>query len=270
MKKILPVDNIVDGENNISLDLFKRYSYSDIEELTSINPNCEVEKYEVEKLQYFKIRNFLQNPEDLKKFLIQFPCEDRMKSITEDGKTEIVSQAPGFQQIFSSYYYKNISRYFHNLLIKENLCHYQWQTHAWDFYTNCIYSGMKSYNKNYLPHIDEFSYAANIFLTDVKNTATSFFKYKGIDKNFYNLKELIRDKKELEYYKSYIRKKTPENEKILEWPLYEGDENFIKYHSVPSEYNCVSMYKGNFWHSIYFNAGVPNSIRYSLVGVLKK
>lgn len=270
MKTKIAIDNVVDLKNNISLDQFTRYSYNDIIELTSINPECEIELSKKEELEYIKIRNFLNNPEDLKKFLISFPCEDRMMSMEKDGNTEAVSKAPGFQQIINAYFFKVISQYLHKILEDKKLIHYKWSTSSWEFYTNCIHSGMKSYKKNYTPHLDEFNYAANIFLTDVENTGTSFFKFKGLKNCYYNNKQIMRVPEDMDYYRNIVHTPISDNEIVSEWPMYTGDENFIRYHTIPAEYNCVSMYKGKFWHSIYFDSTVPDNIRYSLVGVLRR
>lgn len=270
MKKKISIDNVVDLENNISLDQFTRYSYQDILELTTVNENCEIEVCKVEELEYIRIHNFLEYPEDLKKFLISFPCEDRMMSLEQGGLTANASKAPGFQQIFSAFYFRNISEYLHKMMQKKQMCHYDWSPPAWDFYTNCIHTGMKTYKKNYLPHLDEFGFAANIFLTDVKNTGTSFFKFKGIKGEYNTFKELSKHPEERAYYKDIISRPIAENEEVLDWPAYTGDNIFRQYHTIPAEYNAVSLYRGRYWHSIYFNAQVPNSIRYSLVAVLKK
>ena len=58
-------DNVIDPKNNISLDQFYRCSYQEIEEITQVNPDCDIEVCKVEKLEYLKIRNFLKNPVDL-------------------------------------------------------------------------------------------------------------------------------------------------------------------------------------------------------------
>jgi hypothetical protein len=270
MMKKISIDHVTDLKNNMSLDDFTRYSYSDILDLTSINPDCEIELQKKEELDYITIKNFLMYPDDLKKFLVKFPCEDRMMSLEKMGITANVSKAPGFQQIFSAFYFRNISKFLHQTLEKNQLCHYEWCTNAWDFYTNCIHSGMKSYKQNYSPHLDEFNYAANIFLTDVENTGTSFFKFKGLHKEYYDFKSFSKLPEERENYKQYVTRHIPENEYVTEWPMFEGDQYFSKYHTIPGEYNSVSMYKGRYWHSIYFDATIPDRIRYSLVGVLKK
>jgi hypothetical protein len=263
------MNDIVDEKNNIKLQDFIRYSNSEISEILKINEKAEIELFEYEKLSYIKIYNLFENPEDAKNFLIKFPCEDRMKSIMETKKTDIVSQAPGFQQTYNSMFFKNVSQYFHKILKDNGLCHYEWDTSCWEFYSNCIYSNMKCYNQNYLPHLDEFSYASNIFLTDIKNTGTNFFKFNGLNGEYYSLHEISRNKSEKEYYKSLILKKFPDSSSVSDWVVFEGNEQFILYHTIPAEYNSVSMYKGNFWHSIKFDASVQNQIRYSLVAVLR-
>lgn len=261
--------NVIDEKNNLSLSDFKIYSNNELQHICKINPNAIITEHRVEKLDYITIENFLENPEDLKNFLKNFPTEDRMKSIEESQFTDIVSQAPGFQQTYNSIFFKPISQYLHNLMREKGLVHYDWNTNLWDFYTNCMYSGMKSYNRNYLPHIDEFSYAANIYLSDIKNTSTCFFKFVGIDGEYYNISEIIRNRKEKEYYQNIIQQKTSGKEGITDWVIFEGNQNFKMYHEIPARYNCVSMYKGKFWHNVKFDSTVPNSIRYSLVSVLK-
>jgi hypothetical protein len=260
--------DIVDEKNNIKLKDFIRYSNSEINQILKINEKAEIELHDNEQLNYIKIYNFFENPEEVKKFLVKFPCEDRMMSLLESNNTDIVSQAPGFQQTYNSMFFKNVSQYFHNLLKKNSLCHYEWDTSCWEFYTNCIYSGMKCYNQNYLPHLDEFSHAANIYLTNIENTGTNFFKFRGIEGEYYNLHQLSRNKNEREYYKSIILKKFPDKSNVSDWVDFEGNDQFIKYHTIPAEYNSVSLYKGNFWHSIKFDASVKDQIRYSLVAVL--
>lgn len=261
--------DIIDNKNNISLSDFTLYSNNDLQRFCKINSNAIITEHKVENLEYITIENFLENPEDLKFFLKKFPTEDRMRSIQESKFTDIVSQAPGFQQTYSAIFFKPISQYIHKLMKDKGLVHYDWNSNLWDFYTNCMYSGMKSYNRNYLPHIDEFSYAANIYLSDIEKTSTCFFKYVGIDGEYYSISELIRNKKEREYYQNIIQEKIPNKNSVSEWKIFEGNERFKMYHCVPAKYNCVSMYKGKFWHNVKFDASILNSIRYSLVAVLK-
>ena len=64
---------------------------------------------------------------------------------------------------------------------------------SWKYYSNFYYKGMRSFNKNFLPHVDPFSYAANIFLTESEQHGTSFFKYtdKETGKDFYSMSDVM-------------------------------------------------------------------------------
>lgn len=261
--------NVIDTKNNLSLSDFNLYSNNYLKHICKINPNADIKFNKVEKLEYITIENFLENPEELKNFLKNFPTEDRMKSIEESQFTDIVSQAPGFQQTYNSIFFKPLSQYFHKILNDKGLVHFNWNNNLWDFYTNCMYSGMKSYNRNYLPHIDEFSYAANIYLSDIENTSTSFFKFVGLENEYYHLSEMINNFKEKEYYRNLIYQKNSNEMGIQNWKVFEGNENYKLYHTIPAKYNCVSFYKGKYWHSVKFDASIPNNIRYSLVAVLQ-
>jgi hypothetical protein len=262
------MDNIIDLKNNISLSDFKLYSMSEIDELFSINDNIEIEYHKVEELEYITIQNFLRNPEDAKKFLINFPTEDRLQTIIETGDENIVNKAPGFQQTFSSMFFKPISKKLHKVLEDYNYCSYSWHPRHWDFYTNCLYTGMKSYRRNYIPHVDEFAAAGNIYLTDIDDTYTAFFKYVNQDKIYYNINRLKLDDQETIKYINLIRAHSM-SEGLSEWKIFSGDENFVEYHRIPSQYNTVSLYKGKYWHNVHFDASIPNRIRFSLVSVLR-
>lgn len=260
---------VIDSINNISLSDFTLYSNNDLQEICAINENIKIEHNKVDNLEYITIPDFLKNPEELKKFLIDFPTEDRIRSIQESKYTDIVSQAPGFQQTFSSIFFKPISQKLHEVLMRHNMCQYEWNSNLWDFYTNCMYSGMKSYNKNYEPHVDEFSYAGNIYLSKIQNTSTSFFKYAGAERIYNTINEVAINIPERNRYNNLVRNRSITEKAFDEWQIFEGNEHFIKYFEIPSLYNCVSLYKGKYWHNVKFDASIPDRIRYSLVAVLK-
>lgn len=264
-------DNVIDPKNNISLDQFYRCSYQEIEEITQVNPDCDIEVCKVEKLEYLKIRNFLKNPVDLRNFLINFPAEDLMKTLVNGGENVRGSKSPGFQQVMNAFWFKSISKSLHDIMEKNKLVHYGWSPPLWEFYTNCIYSGMKSYRLNYRPHLDQFKYAGNIYLTDVEDTGTSFYKFIGDEKEYYTNQELFSsgNSNDVLKYKSSLDSYVENSSDVTPWPYYSGDKDFAQYHKISADFNSVSLYKGKYWHSVYFRSDVPNTIRYSLVAVLR-
>lgn len=254
--------------NKLQLSDFKTYSKKELEYFTEFNEDYDLKFYEVEGLQYLKINNILKRPEELKQFLVQFPTEDRTKSIIEGGECNATSKAPGFQQPIESRFLINLSKNLFSIIKQNSFCKYSYEQSTWDYYTNCCYPNMLSYNMNYLPHVDQFSYACNIYLTDVPNTGTSFFKYNSKNKTYYSSIDLLRNSEDVkEFGESYTKKGIKTG--LSKWVAFAGDDMFTRYHHVPAEYNSCSIYRGNRWHSIYYDAENSTDIRYSLVGVIK-
>lgn len=261
--------DVVDEKNNISLSEFTRYTDRDILELTKINDNCSIEKYKVEKLEYIKIYNLFLYPEDLKKFLCKFPCEDRFLSLSENG-TELTSSAPGFQQTFDKHYFRKISEFISKVMKENNLSQHYWSVPSWEYYSNCMYSGMKSYQRNNFPHVDPFDYACNMYLSRIENTGTTFFSFIGDEHEYYDVKELHRrSKKDHELFLKQVFENSIVTD-FVDWKTFDGNSRYRKYHIIDAEYNSASIYKGCYWHSIRFDSEIKNQIRYSLVGSVKK
>lgn len=253
----------------IYLDQFTRYTALELDALCEFNPDMEIHRGEVEGTKYITVKNILKRPDDLREFLSKFPCEDRNKSMEEDGVSHISSKAPGFQQPIDKTYFLALSDGLFHLGKSQKLFKYSKDDVEFEYYTNCCYPGMKSYNKNYLPHVDPFSIAANIYLTDVPNTGTSFFKFIGEDdKPFYSVSDLLRDRdRGQKKYDDNIGEYKIESG-WNEWKYFTGDDFYQRYHFIPAEYNSCSMYRGNRWHSITYDAN-QDDVRYSVVGVIR-
>ena len=251
------------------LDQFTRYTARQLDALVEFNPDMEVEFNVCEGTKYLRIRNVLKRPDDLAEFLSKFPVEDRNMSMEVDGMTHISSKAPGFQQPIDRTHLLMLGHSIYDIATANKLIKYNREDVIFEYYTNCCYPGMRSYNTNYLPHVDPFSIAANFYLTDVPNTGTSFFKFVGEDnKFFYSLYDLLRDRgRGQQNYDDNI-----ENYKIEsgweEWNYFTGDNFYQRYLYLPAEYNSCSMYRGNRWHGITYDANCDD-VRYSLVGVIR-
>jgi hypothetical protein len=252
----------------LQLSDFKTYSKKELEYFTEFSDDYDLKFYEVEGLQYVKIHNLLKRPEELKEFLVQFPTEDRTKSLIEEDESNATSKAPGFQQPIESKFLIKLGKNLFDIIKKNCFCKYNYEQSTWEYYTNCCYPNMPSYNMNYLPHVDPFSYACNIFLTDVPNTGTSFFKYESKNKTYYSSAELLRNAEDTKIFgESYMKKGVKSG--IDKWVAFDGDDMFTRYHHITADYNSCSIYRGNRWHSIYYDAENSTDIRYSLVAVIK-
>ncbi len=255
--------------SKISLDVFHRYTASQLDAICEFNPAMDIEYGEAEGTKYITIRDVLLRPDDFREFISKFPCEDRNISIEQDNNTHISSKAPGFQQPIDKTYFPIMGQNLYTIGRNHNLFKYRQEDAKFEYYTNCCYPGMKAYNKNYLPHVDPFSIASNIYLTDVPNSGTSFFKFMSPSgKEYYSVSELVIDKeKGFATYKRGLEKYDL-NSGWSEWKYYTGDHFYQRYHYIPGEYNSCSMYRGNRWHSITYDSVNSTDVRYSIVGVL--
>ena len=147
---------------------------------------------------------------------------------------------------------------------------------------------MRAYNKNYLPHVDPFSYACNLFVTDSSQHGTSFFKYVDpvTEKSYYSMGDVMSAGKEIrERYtqglKDWYGYELSDPDKQTrgpgmmqatngdsEWVHYTGDDFYTRYYFMPSDFNSMSMYRGNRWHSATFDAKNSKTGRYSMVACI--
>ena len=83
----------------------KRYDSKEIIDLMEVNPDMQVEHFELEGgFRYVKIYDFLLHPERLIDFLKGFPTEDRTKSILNGNKDNYTeSTAPDFSNQFHTH-----------------------------------------------------------------------------------------------------------------------------------------------------------------------
>lgn len=231
----------------------------------------EIEYHEVDRLKYIKIYNFLKNPKDLRDFLIKFPSEDRTKTIQTGSidKLTSTSRAPGFQQpIPHTYFLHTLSTTYFNALKYYHMVKYNFNMCKWSYYTNCCYPYMPAFGHNYIPHTDPFSYAANLFLTETESSATDFFKLKISDDTYvYNSKELCKYPDILEKESESQLKRNTDNTASA-WKAWDGDDWYVKFHSVPADYNSVTLYRGDLYHSLRYDSEKEKNIRYSLVAAL--
>jgi len=275
-------------KDKLDMSEFYRYTSRGLDEIFELNDNLEIEKGKVEEcgLKYITIHNFFKRPDDVIDFLKNIPSEDKTESIINDKFTYMASNAPGFQQPVESKLARKLCEEIYELGKSTGLHKYEKNQVAFNYYTNCCYPGMKACQNNWLPHIDPFSVACNMYLTEVENTGTSFLKFISSEgKAYYNSTQLGRSREASEEYmnkyhwseesKKRFSRNPIEGTDISDWVCYEGDPpdeplpRFERYHYIKADRNMCSMYRGNRWHGISYDADNEKDIRYSLVGVIK-
>jgi hypothetical protein len=229
----------------------------------------------------------MKRPLDLSDFMRNFPAENKEKSSMEELSFS-GSKSPGLQQPIERAFMTFLGYQLWHLCKQMRFLKYREKDISWKYYSNFYYKGMRSFNKNFLPHVDPFSYAANIFLTESEQHGTSFFKYtdERTGKDFYSMSDVMSAGDELrtaytnglkENYQyqvsdpesddKVIGQMTPKNGDD-EWTHFEGDHFYKRYHFLPSTFNSMSMYRGNRWHSATFDAKNTKCGRYSLVACI--
>lgn len=258
------------------------YSRTELDYFCEPNEEMEVELVKVEKLKYIKIRNFLKRPIELRDFISQFPTEDTYRSMVESTYKEDRSASTGLQQMMDDRFVSKITEKLYKIMFKHGMVHYENSILLWDYYTNLFYPGMKMTRGNNYPHIDPFSFAANIYLSEVNDckTGTNFFKCQFTDPEtgepdiFYNLFELkspLRNKHNyIPIFEKYRESHTMEEDisNLKYFSTFQGDDFYKKYHFAPAEFNSVSLYKGCHWHNIEYDSEKSKQLRYSLVGAV--
>ena len=277
-------------------DDIPQFTFAELLEISKFNDidKMDIQVGEKGGTRFLYVHNILENPLDMRKMLMQFPAENRAQSAKEalklnKGTSFSTSKAPGLQQPIE----RQLMPAFGNELFflighRLNFIKYRRESITWKYFSNCFYPGMTAWNRNYLPHMDPFSYAANIFLTDHPKACTTFFRYTdpvtGI--KAYNLYD-INSQKSVEngtkerYIKGLMDRygylpapeipngfKSP-NVQAEPWEHWKGDDFYEDYLELPSCFNTMSFYAGKRWHSACYDAQNEESARYSLVAVIE-
>ena len=273
-------------KDKLKLSEYSRYTSRELDEIFELSEDCPlVPKFDEESgLKYVTVNNFFKRPDYVIDFLKTIPSEDRTKSITEDRFTYMSSNAPGFQQPLESKLVAQLGDAIYNLGKETGLHKYERNQCSMEYYTNTCYPGMKACQNNWLPHIDPFSIACNMYLTQCNNTGTSFFRFVTTEgKKYYNSVQLSRSRRAcMEYQENFEEEKRKahtrnpiEGTDLGDWVYYTGDSDdaplpkFERYHYIKAERNMCSMYRGARWHGITYDADNETDIRYSLVGIIR-
>ena len=271
--------------DKLNISEFHRYTSRDLDNIFELTDNPQINKKVDEEsgLKYVTIHNFFERPDSVIDFLKHIPSEDRTESIMKDKFTYMASNAPGFQQPLESKLVAKLGDSIYKIGKETGLHKYEREQITLNYYTNTCYPKMKACQNNWLPHIDPFSLACNMYLTQNNDTGTSFLRFVTTDgKKFYNSMQLGKSKRACEEFSEKYEKNRDqwtkngiEGTDISDWVYYIGDSideplpRFERYTYIKADRNMASLYRGSRWHCISYDADTEPDIRYSLVGIIK-
>ena len=280
----------------VHIDDIPSFSFKELLEMSRFNPMDQMDIHVDERYgtKFMYIGNLLENPLDLRNLMTKFPAERKQDSALEaddlnGGKSFSGSKAPGMQQPIERQLMPAFGNELFFLAKRLNFLKFKREAVTWKYFTNCFYPKMQSFNKNYLPHMDPFSYAANVFLTESEDSGTTFFRVHCPidDKWYYNMNDFMAPSATKSgarrWYVDQVKERYGYNEKgdpkqpivqpiesgIEDWVYYQGDDFYDGYLHLPARFNTMSFYRGSRWHSATFDAANAETTRYSLVGVIE-
>jgi len=257
-----------------NIDEIKKIDFTKLFEING----SEVQSQIYDNLNYITIDNFFKNPHDIVDVLKLFPINDKSKfyeKISELKKTKWLQQ-PGLQQFFPINYLESLSFTLYKLLAEYDYVPYDIensgdylrlgrQLSQFVYYSNIFYPGILKISNNNLPHFDQSQFAFNIFLSENVGGGTSFYNLVYNNKRYASLNAVLSetDPAMKEGIKNELNKMNDTCE-VAPYDAFEGNEMWEKYHTIEYKFNRLCLYKGNFWHNVYYDANTETNIRYSL------
>jgi len=111
--------------------------------------------------------------------------------------------------------------------------------------SNIVWKDVIVWENSWMPHTD-FDLVCNLWLCNYEG-GTAIYKYKG----FLNAKDITP------------KPQNHDENKLVPWQNFEGDEDWELYYVIPSKYNTVAIYDGTNFHGTYANFN--EEYRYSLI-----
>ena len=211
-----------------------------------INPHYELSVKEIGnyKSKIVTVDNFLAHPEKLLQFLETLPLQDNIK----EGKMPR-GFYPGYQ-VYLTYDVGHLQSCV-NYLINQ---HFGYNAPYFNVSYQCVDGNKKVYAQSSRPHCDDRAVAGNVFLNtdqeleDNKNTGTTFYRLKetGEESLFPNA---------CSYRKERYGFARPDTTLKEYTPIWEEDEQYIKYYFAEAKFNRLFLYEGNLFHNVYYSRG---------------
>ena len=257
----------------------KSYNFK---EIFQVNPDLKIQSHQIDSLDYITVDDFFVYPEKVVDFLKQFPCDDIIHKIQNNYKIgdtvdENVFKPLGIQQLLPNRYFDNLSFNLFSLLsdadfittksqeVLENYDKFSKYITQFVYYTNFYYPNMICINQNHTPHFDQYEYAYNIYLSEDVGGGTAFYKLKYNNRYYDTIQSIVEDTQNRVSIGHLLNNyKQTDSNIIKEYIPIDDDNVFTKYHLVECKYNRLVLYKGNYWHSAYYNSKEEKNSRYSL------
>ena len=195
-----------------------------------INEDIKVKKINYEDFSYLCIENFFKTPEKAIELLSKYPALD--------GGV----YTPGARQNLTPMDLVPVLQAYKSIMATVDV-----EIDPTHFITssNIVWKDVKVWKNSWMPHTD-FDLICNLWLCNYEG-GTAIYKYKG----FLNAKDITPKPKE------------PDQNKLVPWQNFEGDDDWELYYIIPSQFNTVAIYDGTNFHSTYANFN--EEYRYSLI-----
>ena len=195
-----------------------------------INENIKVKKINYGDLSYLWIENFFKTPEKAIELLLKYPAID--------GGV----YTPGARQNLTPMDLVPVLKAYKTIMAtvgrKIDPTHFITSS-------NIVWKDVKVWKNSWMPHTD-FDLVCNLWLCNYEG-GTAIYKYRG----FLNQKDITP------------KPQGHDENKLVTWQNFEGDDDWELYYIIPSQFNTVAIYDGTNFHGTYANFN--EEYRYSLI-----
>jgi len=195
-----------------------------------INEDIKVKKINYGDFSYLCVENFLKTPEKAIELLSKYPAID--------GGV----YTPGARQNLTPMDLVPILQAYKTIMATVGV-----EIDPTHFITssNIVWKDVKVWKNSWMPHTD-FDLVCNLWLCNYEG-GTAIYKYRG----FLNQKDITP------------KPQGHDENNLVPWQNFEGDDDWELYYIIPSEFNTVAIYDGTNFHGTYANFN--EEYRYSLI-----
>ena len=195
-----------------------------------INKDIKVKKIHYGDFSYLCVENFFKTPEKAIELLLKYPALD--------GGV----YTPGARQNLTPMDLVPILQAYKTIMATVGV-----EIDPTHFITssNIVWKDVKVWKNSWMPHTD-FDLVCNLWLCNYEG-GTAIYKYRG----FLNQKDITP------------KPQGHDENNLVPWQNFEGDDDWELYYIIPSEFNTVAIYDGTNFHGTYANFN--EEYRYSLI-----
>ena len=195
-----------------------------------INEDIKVKKIHYGDFSYLCVENFFKTPEKAIELLLKYPALDggvytpgARQNLTP---MDLVPILQGYKLIMAT--------------VGVEIDPTRFITSS-----NIVWKDVKVWKNSWMPHTD-FDLVCNLWLCNYEG-GTAIYKYKG----FLNQKDITP------------KPQGHDENNLVPWQNFEGDDDWELYYIIPSQFNTVAIYDGTNFHGTYANFN--EEYRYSLI-----